>query len=91
MSERRASPILLRGAKAIAAHLQMSARAVTAMHHQGALPTFRVGGAPVATAGALDDWIVLTRTGVLGGGVGSKFTGWPPPVPPLCHPEIFSR
>lgn len=57
------TPILLRGAKAIGAHLGISPTAALHRHRQGSIPTFRVGGTPYATAKALDDWQALSRAG----------------------------
>ena len=58
-------PKLLCGATAIGAHLGMSPRQVSHKHRLGTLPTFRVGGTPYATAGALDEWRTLFRAGKL--------------------------
>ena len=52
-------PQLIRGAEAIGHRLGMSAATVQTMHQQGLLPTFRVGGTPYATPGALDEWRAL--------------------------------
>jgi len=57
------TPVLLRGAKAIGAHLDISPTAALHRHRQGSIPTFRVGGTPYATAAALDDWQALSRAG----------------------------
>ncbi len=58
-------PVLLRGAAAIGAHVDMTARAAQALHQQGKLPTFRIGGTPFATAAALDDWQRLRAEGAI--------------------------
>lgn len=58
-------PTLLRGAAEIGAHLGISAAAAQQRHQQGTLPTFRVGGTPYATTGALDEWRALYRAGKL--------------------------
>ncbi|MCP3732020.1 hypothetical protein M9978_16465 [Sphingomonas sp. MG17] len=60
-------PRLLRGADAIGEYLGISAAQVMHKHKQGQLPTFRVGGCPYATTGALDDWRTLYRAGKLPG------------------------
>ena len=59
------SPVLLRGASAIAVRLNMTTAEVDHRHKAGTLPTFRAGGAPYATAGALDEWAALQRAGRL--------------------------
>jgi len=56
-------PVLLRGARAIAAHLGISPAAVMHMHKQRAIPTFHVRGTPHSTAAALDDWLDLRAAG----------------------------
>lgn len=58
-------PTLLRGAGAIGAHLGVSPREATAMHRDRRIPTFRIGGTPFATAGALDEWRALKDGGGL--------------------------
>lgn len=54
-------PTLLRGAAAIGAHVGLTPGEADHMHRTGALPTFRVGGTPFATSGALDEWLALAR------------------------------
>jgi hypothetical protein len=61
----RALPTLLRGARAIAAHLELSVATAQHMHQQGTLPTFRAGSTPYATVGALDEWRQLQAAGEL--------------------------
>lgn len=56
-------PELLRGATAIGARLGISPAQAGHMHREGRLPTFRVGGTPYATAGALDEWCTLVKAG----------------------------
>lgn len=58
-------PTLLRGAAAIGAYVGLSAAAVMHRHKEGSLPTFRVGGCPFATTGALDEWRALHTAGKL--------------------------
>jgi len=49
-------PRVLRGAAAIGKRLEISAAAAERLHRQGLIPTFRAGGTPYATEGALDEW-----------------------------------
>lgn len=58
-------PILLRGAVAIGEQLGVSPAEAHRLHSIGAIPTFRAGGAPYATKGALDEWQALERAGRL--------------------------
>jgi len=58
-------PSVLRGAAAIGKRLEISAAAAERLHRQGLIPTFRAGGTPYATEGALDDWRALRRAGKL--------------------------
>lgn len=60
-----ALPILLRGAVSIAERLGVTPAAAQHMHREGSIPTFRVGGTPYATVGALDEWRALSRAGKL--------------------------
>lgn len=56
---------LLRGATAIGEHLGVSAAEASRLHHIGAIPTFRAGGTPYATKGALAEWQALQHAGRL--------------------------
>lgn len=58
-------PVLLRGAVAIGEQLGVSPAEVDRLHNIGAIPTFRAGGTPYATKGALDEWQALERAGRL--------------------------
>lgn len=58
-------PVLLRGVAAIGVHLGVSAGTAGHLHRTGAIPTFRIGGTPYATRGALAEWQRLQRTGRL--------------------------
>lgn len=57
------APVLLKGAKAIGAHLGITAAAAQHRHTMRELPTFQIGGTPHATAAALDDWKALNAAG----------------------------
>lgn len=58
-------PTLLRGAAAIGEQLGVSAAEATRLHNIRAIPTFRAGGTPCATVGALAEWQALQRAGRL--------------------------
>ena len=61
----RRGPVLLRGAVAIGAFLSVKPGEADHLHRTGAIPTFRVGGTPYATHGALAEWMALQRLGRL--------------------------
>lgn len=58
-------PVLLRGAAAIGDYLGIKPGEADHLHRTGAIPTFRVGGTPYATTGALAEWQALQRAGLL--------------------------
>lgn len=56
-------PRLLIGINAIAAHAGITPRLAQHMVNQRTIPTWRVGGTPMATAAGLDEWSLLKRQG----------------------------
>ncbi|MCP3730654.1 hypothetical protein M9978_09460 [Sphingomonas sp. MG17] len=61
-------PVLLRGAKAIAEYLGVTAKHITHLHRQRRIPTINVGGCPCATTGALDEWRLMQAANGYGAG-----------------------
>lgn len=63
--QQRRVPIVLRGSTAIGTHLGMTPATIDHLHRAGLIPTFRAGGTPYATIGALDDWQALRAANAL--------------------------
>jgi hypothetical protein len=57
------TPRLLRGAAEIGDVLGTSPAAAQALHQQGLIPTWKVGGTPYATEAGLRDWLTLRAAG----------------------------